>query len=314
MKKIIVIDGISSFTGFHFANSLSTKYKVYGLISKKYNNYKELKKKRLDILLKNQNIKIYENIKFGDLKFFKILKKFKKIDLFCLHSSYTKNYNNDNKFSLKKAISSNLNNIEKFLDLMKLKGARINYSQSIFQSLYKKNVIEKNFSKYSISKDIVSLYLTFLCEKKRLLLSFFTIANPFGIYEEKRYTNYLIKTWNNNETVFVKTPYYFRDNIPIDYLNFFFLNHVNKVLISKRGIFNCPSYYKMTQLDFTKIFKKKYEQKVKKKVKIKINNNFNVEDYAQPLRRVGSKKIDFSKKINIFWEKYLSYYCKIYDI
>ena len=59
MKKIIVIDGISSFTGFHFANSLSTKYKVYGLISKKYNNYKELKKKKVRYFVKKSK---YQNI------------------------------------------------------------------------------------------------------------------------------------------------------------------------------------------------------------------------------------------------------------
>ena len=59
MKKLILcIDGASSFTGFHFAKILSKKFYVYAFVKKKKKAYRSIKKRRLDILSHNKNIKL----------------------------------------------------------------------------------------------------------------------------------------------------------------------------------------------------------------------------------------------------------------
>jgi hypothetical protein len=46
----------------------------------------------------------------------------------------------------------------------------------------------------------------------------FVIPNPFGPYEEPRFTTYLAKTWLKGEVAGVKTPAYIRDNIHVGLL------------------------------------------------------------------------------------------------
>jgi UDP-glucose 4-epimerase len=46
----------------------------------------------------------------------------------------------------------------------------------------------------------------------------FVIPNPFGPYEEPRFTAYLMRTWLAGDTARVQTPRYVRDNIPVSLL------------------------------------------------------------------------------------------------
>ncbi|WP_068422859.1 hypothetical protein [Planctomyces sp. SH-PL62] len=46
----------------------------------------------------------------------------------------------------------------------------------------------------------------------------FVIPNPFGPFEEPRFTAYLIKNWFEGKTPSCATPAYIRDNIPVSLL------------------------------------------------------------------------------------------------
>jgi len=46
----------------------------------------------------------------------------------------------------------------------------------------------------------------------------FVVPNPYGPYEELRFSAYLLKTWLASETARVQTPRYVRDNIHVSLL------------------------------------------------------------------------------------------------
>jgi hypothetical protein len=51
-----------------------------------------------------------------------------------------------------------------------------------------------------------------------MALGKFVIPNPFGPYEEPRYTSYLMKSWLAGTTPACSNPAYVRDNIPVSLL------------------------------------------------------------------------------------------------
>jgi hypothetical protein len=58
----------------------------------------------------------------------------------------------------------------------------------------------------------------FYADREGFTFEKFVIPNPFGPYEEPRFTAYLMKTWLAGETARVQTPRYVRDNIPVSLL------------------------------------------------------------------------------------------------
>ena len=51
-----------------------------------------------------------------------------------------------------------------------------------------------------------------------IALGKFVIPNPFGPYEEPRFTSFLIRMWSEGKTPVVGTPAYLRDNIHVSLL------------------------------------------------------------------------------------------------
>ena len=74
------------------------------------------------------------------------------------------------------------------------------------------------FSPYGLSKGLTAAAAAFYAGREGVSFEKFVIPNPFGPYEEPRFTSYLMRTWLKSETARVQTPRYVRDNIPVDLL------------------------------------------------------------------------------------------------
>jgi nucleoside-diphosphate-sugar epimerase len=74
------------------------------------------------------------------------------------------------------------------------------------------------FSPYGLSKGLTGALCDFYCEREGMPLDRFVIPNPFGPYEEPRFTDYLMRTWLAGGAARVGTPRYVRDNIHVDLL------------------------------------------------------------------------------------------------
>jgi len=58
----------------------------------------------------------------------------------------------------------------------------------------------------------------FYADREGFTFEKFVIPNPFGPYEEPRFTSYLMRSWLKGETARVQTPRYVRDNVPVSLL------------------------------------------------------------------------------------------------
>ena len=75
-----------------------------------------------------------------------------------------------------------------------------------------------DFSPYGLSKSLTAQMFRYYCGTSGLSLGKFVIPNPFGPYEEPRYTAYLMKNWLAGGTPSCSSPAYVRDNIHVSLL------------------------------------------------------------------------------------------------
>lgn len=77
---------------------------------------------------------------------------------------------------------------------------------------------ERTFNPYGLSKMISYELFRMEAERAGLPLLKFVIPNPFGVFEERRFTYYLVSEWSAGRTPRVGTPDYVRDNIHVELL------------------------------------------------------------------------------------------------
>ena len=75
-----------------------------------------------------------------------------------------------------------------------------------------------DFSPYGLSKALTAQVFRYYCDRAGIGLGKFVIPNPFGPYEEPRFTAYLIKNWLAGATPNCSSPAYVRDNIHVSLL------------------------------------------------------------------------------------------------
>jgi nucleoside-diphosphate-sugar epimerase len=75
-----------------------------------------------------------------------------------------------------------------------------------------------HFSPYGLSKALTAEVVRFECGRFGLGFGKFVVPNPFGPFEEPRFTGYLMKTWLAGNTASCSSPVYVRDNIHVSLL------------------------------------------------------------------------------------------------
>lgn len=296
----ILFFGTSSFTGFHFVKELAKDKKkiIYCVLTKKITRYSSLKKTRLEKLIKIKNVKIIDNMSFGEKKMILLIKsiKFKYI---CFHHAETKNYNNDKKFNIAKAIKSTTKNINEFFQNLSSRTIII-ISNTIYQEIKKRNY--NAITNYGKSKTIIYEILKKICNKNNIQYKSIFIPNPWGPYEEKRLNFNLIINWQNDQLFELNFPKYIRDNIYIDKLTKTYLKMFNKKSKKKEYF---PTGYKTSNKNFVLALKNKFEKFHKKHANVIFNNN-NYHDL--PISRINmneyKKKIIIRENLN----EYFNYY------
>jgi len=302
MKNILFV-GLTSFTGFYFVKDMckNKKNKIFCVLTKDKKKYDYLKKKRLNIISKNKNVKLISNVKFGDKKFLKLIKNI-KFEIFCFHHAHTNNYNDDSKFNFRKSIRNNLNNVDKVFSIIP-QNAKIIITNTVFQKIDKKKY--KPLSNYGLSKTVSYEKMVELSKKYKIEYKSFFIPNPWGILEEKKLNYYLITNWLNKNKTEIKFPNYIRDNIFINKLSEEYNNLL--YLRSKQKEF-FPSGYCSSNKVFIEALRKKFEKFFKIKTDVKYSLMTKTD---QPLIRINGNKIKKKIQFKENLDNYFKYYSRI---
>jgi len=303
----ILFTGGSSFTGFWFCKHLLERgHEVVGLLTKKRNDYEGIRKKRIDYL--SLHMDFVEEAPFGSEKGRSLLKT-KTFDVLCHHGAYVKEYKSEN-FDWLFALENNTKHIQEVLSLCK--------EHAVGTIILTGSVFEPNegigstplraFSPYGLSKGLTAEVFNYYATVYGLTLGKFVIPNPFGIFEEKRFTFYLIENWKRKQTAVVQTPNYIRDNIPCDLLAHCYCRFVEKMHAEKQKFCKAnPSYFIESQGAFALRVAREVSNRTGWHCPVELKEQ---KSYAEPYMRVNFQPAlfdvpEWSEKR--FWDDYITY-------
>jgi hypothetical protein len=145
------------------------------------------------------------------------------------------------------------------------------------------------FSGYGLSKTLTWSIAEFSATTVRSKIGKFVIANPFGPFEEERFTTYLIRSWCNGATAEVKTPSYVRDNIHVSLLALAYKRFVERFCSTGIGSARSnPSCYVETQGSFTHRFASAMRFRLNLPCEFALAEQ---KDFSEPIVRINTERI-----------------------
>lgn len=303
----ILLTGASSFTGMWFAETLAKLgHEVTAPIRKPLAHYQDLRKQRIDRIA--STCTLIEDCSYGSESFLQLIKD-QPFDLFCHHAADVTDYKSP-LFNPVAALANNTGPIRPILESLLNKGcSRIVLTGSVFEpgeGLGQGN--DQAVSPYGLSKGLTSALFHYYCAQYPIHLGKFVIPNPFGPFEEFRFTSFLIREWKEKKEAFVSMPAYIRDNIPASLLANAYADFAEHLPQTPGFTRTNPSFYKGSQGEFTKKFAEAMRPR------LQLDCAFKLADqtvFQEPKERVNFDRLDPHKlKWNeeAAWDQLASYY------
>ena len=305
----ILFTGASSFTGYWFVKELAgAGHEVVTVFRRQSHEYMDdVRRKRIDDLA-TVGHRVF-GVSFGDDRFLALIKQ-NDWDLLCHHGAEVANYKNPD-FDVVGAVASNTHRLPTVLESLGVGGCRkIIVTGSVFEN--DEGVGSRDlraFSPYGLSKAFTWQLFRYHAELRQMKLGKFVIPNPFGPYEEPRFTHYLMKNWIAKTTAVVNTPSYIRDNIHVSLLARIYVHFAMSVAdgISRTN----PSGYVESQGSFT--------QRVANEMRCRINLPCDFElrtqtDFSEPHVRINTDGFDakmLSWTETKAWDELAHYYMQL---
>lgn len=215
----ILFTGASSFTGYWFVRELARAgHEVTATFRRRSEEYADpLRRRRVTLAL--EHCRGVFGCSFGDREFTELAGS-RRWDLLCHHAADVTNYKSPD-FDVVSALGSNTRNVAGVLAALRAGGGRpgVIVTGSVFEN--DEGAGSEGlpaFSPYGLSKGLTWQVFRYYAARAGLALGKFVVPNPFGPYEEPRFTAYLMKTWFAGEPAAVNTPSYVRDNIHVSLL------------------------------------------------------------------------------------------------
>jgi UDP-glucose 4-epimerase len=164
------------------------------------------------------------------------------------------------------------------------------------------------FSPYGLSKGLTWQVFRYYAQSRQINLGKFVIPNPFGPYEEPRFTHYLIKSWFAGETPVVNTPSYVRDNIHVSLLAKAYI-HFSSTLANGISRIN-PSGYVESQGAFAHRVASEMRGRLGLKCEFALKTQ---SDFSEPLVRINTDVADvaaLSWSETNAWDEFANFYIR----
>jgi UDP-glucose 4-epimerase len=211
----VLFTGASSFTGYWFVRELVAAGHEVVAAMRGDGRYEGLRGERVRMVRELCETRF--GCAFGNDDFLALANT--SFDVLCHHGAQVGDYRSPD-FDPYQAASANLHRLPEVLRALKDRGCgRLVLTGSVFEANEGAGSMPlRAFSPYGLSKTLTAAAAEFYADREGVTFEKFVIPNPFGPYEEPRFTAYLMKTWLAGETAHVQTPRYVRDNIHVSLL------------------------------------------------------------------------------------------------
>jgi nucleoside-diphosphate-sugar epimerase len=165
------------------------------------------------------------------------------------------------------------------------------------------------FSPYGLSKAFTWQTFRYHVQIRGMTLGKFVIPNPFGPYEDPRFTHYLMKCWFAGEPAIVNSPLYVRDNIHVSLLAQSYAQYA--ILLSGSITRFNPSGYVESQGAFSRRVAREMQRRLGFECAVELRPQG---DFPEPRIRINMDCCDAkcsSWKEAIAWDELASYYANL---
>jgi nucleoside-diphosphate-sugar epimerase len=284
----ILLTGASSFTGAHLAATLhDAGHTVVAPLRRDVSAYEGVRAAR--VLGLAERAELHTGSTFGDERFRRLVEQEGPFDLFCHHAAQVEGYK-DPGFDALGAAAANTYNLRQVLELLAAGGCRgVVLTGSVFEG----GAGEGSdglpaFSPYGVSKTLTAELVRYEARRAGLGLGRFVIANPFGPFEEPRFTSYLARTWAAGQTARVGTPAYVRDNLHVRLLAAAYADFAVRVPAAGEVVLT-PSQYRETQGAFAERVARELRPRTGWECRLE---HADQTEFPEPRERLGIDRID----------------------
>ena len=301
----ILFTGASSFTGHWFVHELVEAGHEVVAAFRGEGEYAGVRAMRARLVRELCEVRF--GCRFGADDFLALAKA--PFDVLCHHAAEVGNYRNPD-FDPYRAAAANLHRLPEVLRALKDRGCgRLVLTGSLFEAHEGAGSAPlRAFSPYGLSKTLTASAAEFYADREGFTFEKFVVPNPFGPYEEPRFTAYLMKTWLAAETARVQTPRYVRDNIPVSLLARAYAEFVGANPAPGAVRRRNPSFYPESQGAFA--------ERVRREVATRLGLRCDLElgqqtAFPEPVVRINTDLLDpealgFSEAQA--WDEFVQYY------
>ena len=309
----ILFTGASSFTGMWFVRELANAgHEVTAAFLRPLDSYHEMRLERVQEVISYCHA-IF-NCPFGSDPFLKLVKE-RSWDMLCHHASDVTNYKSPD-FDFAAALAANTKNIKQIISSLKNKGcSKILLTGSVFEQNEGQGSDNlRAVSPYGLSKGLTAEVFEYFGTQFGMKLGKFIIPNPFGPYEEPRFTTFLIRSWFDKAIPRVSFPDYIRDNIPVSLLAKAYVDFGHKLT-------NAPGFEKYNPIGYQESqgeFTHRFASEMGKRLSIECPFNLGIQkDFPEPKVRLNTDRLDYNKlgwNEQQAWDELAQYYLNEYGM
>jgi UDP-glucose 4-epimerase len=302
----ILFTGASSFTGYWIVKALAAAgHEVVCPLRGTVEPAGGIRQLRLEKL--KSICQLVPETAFGADSFLNRFRSSGPWDLLCHHAADSTNYKSPD-FDAVAAVQNNTLNLRAVLAAIQPKAVLL--TGTFFENDEGRgNEPMRAFSGYGLSKGLTWQIFRFYCQEAGVPLGKFVIPNPFGPFEEPRFTAYLMRTWKDGKAAGVKTPDYLRDNIHVDLLAGAYAKFLGTVAELKSGTVKLnPSGYVEKQGEFAQRVAREVRQRLGWECKLELARQV---DFGEPLERFNTEPLaplfpDWSE--SRAWDGFVEFY------
>jgi nucleoside-diphosphate-sugar epimerase len=282
----ILFTGASSFTGCWFVHTLAAAgHEIVCPLTKNPEDYTGTRGRRIEKL--KACGQLVPQTLFGSETFLKLIRE-NHFDLLCHHAADVTDYKSA-AFDAPRAVQNNTHNPRTVLAALRERGLRaVILTGTVFENdegAGTEPLVAA--SPYGLSKAMTYKAFREGCTTAAVTLGKFVIPNPFGPFEEARFTAQLMRNWQAGKTAEVKTPDYIRDNIHVDLLALAYLGFAERVVAAKTPLLKTnPSGYVGSQGDFAQRVAREVRARTGWACELKLSPQT---DFSEPLKRVNTE-------------------------